>query len=235
MNVKDELLQTVGVLLAAAALAGLSLLRKSVSERVGEFFERLLARFDKQEQITEQDTERHRHILNAVVELRVLTGADRAFVSLFHNGSVFLIRDPVWKISRAYEVCRAGIAYRARQLQEVPVSILMDQINVLWGAEPPHGVSRLEVADDERACSTWAYGFDVTRMPDSQLRAMLQEDGVFYRLLVPLHDDREQIVGYVGVEYCDVDADPAALAAHAEQVCLQTHVLEYRLRRKSSE
>ena len=78
-----------------------------------------------------REAEQNKDIYNELVELRVLTEADRASVLRFHNGTEFLPSHPAWKLSCTNEVVRHGITYEAARLQGLLVSLIPNIVSPL--------------------------------------------------------------------------------------------------------
>jgi hypothetical protein len=82
-----------------------------------------------------KDLEQHRAIYTALVELRALTDADRAYVIRFHNGHEFLLSDPIWKCTCTHEVVRPGVTYESVNIQNLLVSRVAELVEPIIAGE----------------------------------------------------------------------------------------------------
>ena len=91
----------------------------------------------------------NRVIYRELTELRALIGADRAYVIQFHNGSEFLLSNPVWKLTCTHEVVRPGVTYEAGNMQGLLVSQVSDLISpILLGESDTPGITMSPTCGD---------------------------------------------------------------------------------------
>lgn len=207
----ENLAEVIGLVIALGVIAVTALLRDFLWSRSKALLELLMLTGHN---LTWRDVRTDRCILDVLVELRVRVDADRAYVYQFHNGSYFTTKNPVWKMSCTHEVCRAGIAYVAREMQALPVSIMMEYLAGLWGDADtlPHGVENVMCqCANEKQTVLW---YAIDEIPESMGKSLLRAHGVCCMLLAPLRDG-ENIVGLVGVDYCDVTTGEASEFAAA--------------------
>jgi hypothetical protein len=224
-ELKKGVVELIGTVLALGLLAAVVALRQALGERLGPIVDRL---FRPVHTYTRRDAEAERRVQDALVELRVATGADRAQVTQFHNGEIFSTARPSWRTSRTQEVVRPGIAYQAPRLQGVPVSHILDIIGILWGdGEEVAGVE-VFCGDAGGNCRSPVYGLRLEEMRDSLGRSMLMEAGVAYLLIAPLKR-AGHVVGFTGVEFCDLDERVERVADLADAVVRISQALSYLL------
>jgi hypothetical protein len=133
---------------------------------------------------------RDQHIREALIELRVLLGADRAYVTMFHNGSSYVDGSHDNKKSRTHEVVGPGVSYENQNYQDIRLSLLVDEIELIKGEDHP----------------TYAIA---SELRDSKFRRMLNAQGVLAIARCPLRDGKN-VIGFIGVDFA-TEAKPPNL------------------------
>ena len=224
MDWGQELIQTIAALLALAATMLLISLRGAIKERLTETIRGWLTISHR---LSAGDVKQTRWILTALVELRVRTNSDRIFVAQFHNGTTFSSHNPVWRITRTHEVVRPGIAFIAPERRAVQVSQWVDVVAPLFGDEIL-GITKI-CGPGDPGCEVTVFRMDIAAMPDSPGKQAILLTGTTTGFIAPLCE-KDQVVGYLGVEFCDEQNDlPADLNSVAWQIARSTKVVNYLL------
>lgn len=145
--------------------------------------------------------------------LRAEMDGDRAYIFEFHNGSTFASRMPQWRISQTYERVRAGISYEGSNLQNIFASTIWhDFLTVLFRTNDndylPKGITKV---DWNRKCKNsctlprTTYLINVSELDISAgpTKAMLESQGVYFMLNAPILSINNDIIGFVGIDYCE--------------------------------
>jgi len=144
------------------------------------------------------------YIRDRLVELRTMMDADRAYVHEFKNGEQFSAKNPVWRVFRTYEKCREGIIYQSSTLKGENVSTIFDTIEpVLIGSTKNAGMKIMDCNACPHPCksrNTVIYKID--EMPHTASRQMMISHNVKVSVQVGLNV-RNNVVGILGMEYCD--------------------------------
>ncbi len=223
----EGIFQTVGLILAFAIIALVALLRERLQGDLQRAFDRL---FGGDHVFTARDVELDRSIYSVLVEIRVRAGFDRVHLTQFHNGNFFSARNPVWKLSRTHEVCRPGVSYHARDMQNIPISVMIDLLAPLWEEELPAGASRL-LCDCRPGCDRLIIWYDVPTSPDSISKGMLGEQGVVTMMVVPVLDG-ENVVGFICGDNCDLDDPETGQQYRGRMMCSAAARIGYLLEKR---
>ena len=133
-------------------------------------------------------TVRDQQIKEALIELRALLHADRAYVVMFHNGSVYQDGSHDLKKSRTHEVVGPGVSYESQNYQDIRISLVLDEIELLKAEQQPTYHKRSD-------------------FKDSSFRRMLESQGVAAISRCPLKRGKDTI-GFIGVDCPDDDGPP---------------------------
>lgn len=117
----DDLLYRFGVSLGSVALGVGAALATDLSRR--------LKRHRTAPDVT--TTERDRRIMVVLTELRVRLGADRAFLSQFHNGGQYETGEDIRKKSRTHESVADGTRPESVNFQNMPVSLVPEEMKLV--------------------------------------------------------------------------------------------------------
>lgn len=119
-----------------------------------------------------------------LVEIRTKYNADRAYVFQFHNGANYSNKNSILRFSCSHEKVAPGISSEQNGLQGLLVSKYADIINSLIhdGTLVIPNVEKLEPGD---------------------YKTSLMERGISGVLLCTFGRSKEEIEGFIGVDYCD--------------------------------
>ena len=223
-DVGESLREVLAALVALSVAALLVAMRQVIRERLARILSKLLS---SRHQLSYRDVRQNRWVLNALVELRVLTGGDRVFVAQFHNGTAFVANNPVWRITRTHEVVRPGFAFIACHRRAVQVTQWLDIVSPLFG-EQVDGVTQLCEADD--TCDAAVFLLEIEKLPDTHGKQAIRMAGTVVGLMAPLYC-KNNVIGYVGVEFCGATAGNTIPAATALQMARSVKIINYLLLR----
>lgn len=121
-------------------------------------------------------------IINAALEnLRYKTGADIAYIVLFHNGTVDSRGYHMNKMSRYYEVPGPGIIPRAMKYQNLPITLYSTTLD---------NIEKMK----------FHYG-DIDEVEDLKVRIKYKEYGVTATSVAPVYNKGGDLIALIGVEY----------------------------------
>ena len=148
--------------------------------------------------------------------LRTEMKADRAYICEFHNGSEFASKFPMWKLSMTYEKVKPRISHSSLSFQNTQTSLIWDShIKIFYSAQNDELAPGISVIRKNPICQNTCsvprrtYLFNVKEMNYDlgPTRAYLQQNGVYYMIQSPIIVNGNEIVGYIGVDYCYNDID----------------------------
>ena len=125
-------------------------------------------------------------------ELRIITGASRTYVSMFHNGNKYINGSPIIKFSRTHETVGPGVSHESTIYQDVLASILMNQ-------------DMFGLIDTKEPIVK-----EVKSLSNSQFKNMLASQGVETFITFPIISVGE-LVGFLGLDYLARDTHKADL------------------------
>lgn len=177
-------------------------------------------------------------IREILIELRILTSADRTCLSQFHNGSSFTTNNPIWKVSNTHESVAPGIASEIGNLQDIKASSIIETLKSLWGGEYPSGISKLSteycqnVDGDSCTCNEdenkRVLFIDVNKLEDSYSRALNIEMGITYLIITPIYNGVNNCVGFIAIHYCgEHDSDKVKQTSHI--ICRHASQIQFLL------
>jgi hypothetical protein len=126
-------------------------------------------------------------IHEVLTEMRVRLRADRAYVTMFHNGDHFVDNSEILRKSRTHEVDEAGISDESSQFQGILISSVPDEMKLVVDAGPSFS--------------------PVTMLPDGRFRRMLEASGVQAIARAAIRRN-SRIIGFVGVDFCRSNQQP---------------------------
>ena len=152
-----------------------------------------------------------RQISDAIAELKGRINADRVMVYQFHNGDMFIAKNPMWKMSCTYETTKAGVTSEASNSQNQLISPYMPELASLWTdtwsewkktKTTPRGITQSQC---RKGCTTQFLGckvvvLDVDNLISSGVKAMLQNRGTKTTLVSPLIIN-DIMVGFLSADY----------------------------------
>ena len=121
-----------------------------------------------------------------ITELRMTYNSSRAFLYMFHNGGSFYDGNSMKKASCIYESVKSGISFEASNSQNIPVSIIQQEVELVLQPTPVLTMT--------------------SELKDSFTKHYLERRNVVAVSLCPLKKDM-QIVGFVGLHFCNGDIE----------------------------
>jgi hypothetical protein len=149
----------------------------------------------------------NRNVHTSLVELRTKTDADRSYVVLFHNGQTFSNKNPVWRTSCTQESCKAGVSHLIEKHQNILASLVWDTVAPLFDNKCAPGIIPFEVGKHT------VLHVEVDKMDDSFTKNSMIGGGIKTKFMIALHDQKHEIVGLLGVDYCREDSFDMSLIA----------------------
>jgi hypothetical protein len=198
----DKLWESLGSVLGLMLVGALVLLLDRVRAKVSDWLEK------RRLNPLVRGIRYARDVQAMLLELRVQLGADRAYVILFHNGSYFSNKNPVWRVSCLVEVCKPGIAHDMTSVQGVLASNIWHVLAPAFDEQYPgvydmkNGVKRVVVKE----------------MPDSYSKEWLRSKGICGKVMVPLRDKNGQVCGIVAVNYDNAQCENCMLCSKNHQI-----------------
>ena len=161
---------------------------------------------------TRRDLFRENKIQELLFKLRLENNADRANIFIFHNGGVFSTDLPQFKISKTHESIKPGVSSTFKQDQDIRCSSVIDIIKPLWEKDTvTQGVYFSSLTGDlhgTKPCCEKVYYTKVEELQAGYAKSDFNEKGVKYSFIAPLRGTKEQIIGYISLEYCtDINVD----------------------------
>lgn len=159
--------------------------------------------------------------------------SDRAYIFEFHNGSVYASQFPQWKLSQTYEKVKPGTSKEGKNLQDLPASLIWDDfLKPLFTGVHTDALGCTFI-NNTKSCTLGCssnrsvYYFTVENMQISQIKTTFEIQGIFSLLISPIITYQNQIIGFVGVDYCedidvenDLDIRPCDLCKFSSQLSL---------------
>lgn len=152
-----------------------------------------------------KDFQLYQDIIIQLNELKNYTGASRVYLLEFHNGVVYSLSTPLWKISCSYEVMNFGIQSVKDERTNVLATSLVEWLQVIFGDEhkEDEGVIYTDCSQCEQCDKNHkVVGFDVETMDHEIYKTMLTLQGVKGLVHAPIVDN-DNIIGILGLDYCD--------------------------------
>jgi len=217
----------IGLALGAVLLTLIGMLRECLFNLIPKMVARLGSYPAK------KDAEQNHKIYTELVELRVLTDADRSYVIRFHNGSEFLPDNPRWKVSCTHEIVRSGVTYESSKLQEILVSRIYNIVDSVITGNSRQGVKVLDCATCrlKPACqkeNKHIVVIQTDELESSFGRFMMESHNVKTVVQVGIVDNGG-VIGIVGVDFCDNKLPEADYLSVGEQVCKAAEKIRYHL------
>ena len=198
----DKLWESLGSVLGLMLVGALVLLLDRIRSKISEWIER------KRLHPLARGIRYARHVQALLLELRVQLQADRAYVMLFHNGSYFSNKNPVWRVSSLVEVCKPGISHVMTSVQGVLAANIWHVLAPVFDEQYPgiydmkNGIKRLVVGE----------------MPDCYSKEWLKSKGVCGKVMTPLRDKNGQVCGILAVNYDNADCNNCQLCSRDHKI-----------------
>ena len=229
----------VGILILILLIAAFVLINKFANnilyKLMAYVYNKIMSIVDIKSKIDEKTREIITNINDDLSSLRTEMKADRAYICEFHNGSEFASRFPMWKLSMTYEKVKPGTSHSSGDFQNVAATLIWDDhLKCFYSKQEdilPSGIKTIRknpLCQNSCISPRRVYLFNVKEMNYDlgKTRALLQANGVYYMLQSPIISDNE-VVGFVGVDYCDdidiesdVDINPCEICKMAAQLSI---------------
>jgi hypothetical protein len=137
--------------------------------------------------------------INAILaEARYQFGATRAVLDRFHNGNEFFPDIPMWRLTRTGEATAPGVTPEALNYRNVPADLVPEAVSAVFGT-PSRGVRPVvsPAIRDGRIVAV----IDVEGLPEGYYRAISLQQGVRFRVVIPITDRRRRPVGLLGLDF----------------------------------
>jgi len=230
------LLKPILNLIGTAILGAISIILVLLNKKLTSWFlEKIWAKISpkyKHSKFKKDSIEKDKKIREILIELRTISGADRACLFQFHNGSSFTTRNPIWKVSNTHESVAPGISSEIGNLQDIKASSIIETLRVFWDSDYPNGIEQISpdycgdcpniVKHNEKKIIF----IDVEKLEDSYSRALLIEQGIKYLIDVPIFNGDVNCVGFVAVNYCG-EHDIEDVKNHAREICKNASQIQF--------
>lgn len=124
--------------------------------------------------------EKNDKIQDVLLEVRLKLNADRAYVTMFHNGNKYIEGSEILKKSRTNESAAPGVSFEAQHFQNILISLMPDEMRLVT----MDGPSFTKVAT----------------LQDGKFKRMLVRSGIKSVARCAINRNKD-IIGFVGVDY----------------------------------
>lgn len=222
-SLSGTIFEVVTIALLGLLLVVLAWAKQSLEDWRKALAERLFHRLDR------LDFDSERRVNSLLLELRVTTRADRAYLVQFHNGQVFTNQQPVWRMSCTHETCKTGISYEAKNLQSLMCSLLLELLECFWTGRLYDGMEKLPCTNCDH-CLAGTFMVTAASLHEGAAKAITLERGVIYSFLTPIKLGQD-VVGFVAVDYCHVPDTLQKIKADVQsKLCSTASTIAYLMR-----
>jgi hypothetical protein len=174
---------------------------------------------------TKRDLYRENQIQELLIQLRIINEADRSNIYLFHNGGVFTTNTPQFKISKTHESLAPGVATTFDVDKDVRCSSILNFIRPLFEADCV--INGVEFISGKRCtcerknqgnCRETAYLIDVENLDSGYSKSSLKSKGVYWSIVAPLFNLKNDIIGYCSLHYCSPEAKDT-IVNNSKDIC----------------
>ncbi len=164
-------------------------------------------------------------IYERLVEIKTILNADRVFIDNFHNGSNFLPNRPIWRMTRTYEITASGVSYTTKDMQNILAISIWDMISPLFDSKQKKYAEKLKGDSCENSCKSpfGVYRIQVNKMSETLSKLMLRNQGVNTILIIPIIQNGENIVGFLGIHFMDENENKFNVC----EICQKVQEIEY--------
>jgi len=211
--IRNNIIMVIGLLLLSTLTIFITILKDNLKEKFKNIFRWIF--FGKQETNIITSTEAYTKILNELIELRIKLNADRAYIFQFHNGEYFGNKNLRWKMSQTFETCNEGTTYEGKNLQNLDVTLFWDLIQIFYNPVNEINIPGVSIYRDNSFNSSQdckfpkqIYIIDVKHLDGNRgfSKSLLIQQGVFYMLICPILNFNNEIIGFIGVDFCTENA-----------------------------
>lgn len=132
--------------------------------------------------------EKNDKIQDILLETRIKLNADRAYLSMFHNGSKYIEGSEILKKSRTNESAAPGVSFEAQHFQNILISLMPDEMKLVTTAGPSF--------------------IKTEELQDGKFKRMLVSRGVKAVARCAINRNKD-IIGFIGLDYNNSDVDKA--------------------------
>lgn len=211
---QQNLIYVVAILSLGLVMAIFQIFVDKLKISIPEIFRKLFTSSTQRGHHIPSDS--YTRVLNELIELRIKTDSDRAFIFQFHNGEHFGGNNPRWKMSQTYETCADNITYTGSRMQNLDVTLFWDTLQLFYRDGSPIDMPGVMLYESENHCSATEpgrcrrqiYVVDVVNMDSNKgySKSILAQAGVKYMLASPIISLEQEVIGFIGISYCSEDA-----------------------------
>jgi len=223
-----DIVSVIGLAIIGLIYGGI---KRGVHVYIAELMKHFLNKFFHDPFDGQKIDEEYQLIRDKLLELRIKLDADRVHVSQFSNGSSFTNTKPIWKVSRTYEICDAGVTYEAENYQNImAISIWPIISSIFGGIDKSTRVTNNQCEEHGNKCERplGVYKYIVDDIHDSNIKYSLKECGIKWFLQSPIVDKDENIVGILNIEFMDLSRKEINYC----EICQTTQEISYILNKK---
>ena len=130
----------------------------------------------------------------------------RVLIYEFHNGGRFLSSRQIFRISCTIEALGIANSIKA-EVQDIPISLYMPELGVLFGDKPKTGCEALEISDPRNQCKHRVYRITSSELKEGVYKTLLMTYGVTAEYAIPIYDTEHYVIGFVAAQYLDQKYD----------------------------
>jgi hypothetical protein len=174
-------------------------------------------------------------------ELRIRTGADRAHVFVFQNGSTFSNKNQVWNVVCLFERLGASTASNCNDLKLIQSTSISDLIGIFWHGEEDKqlypGMYKVSpefcICKNKSTCTkpSGVYLCKVDELINGAAKGLLNQFGVHYVLSTPIFDMNKNITGYISLNWCYPEIDIKDITKHNTILCTTATTISYLIKK----
>ena len=217
------------------------ILRKKLAIALVKISEKVLKlKIYKDSHINKYGVDRDIRIQDILSELRTQTKSDRCYLFQFHNGNSFTSKNQMWKLSCTHESVSIGIHPSLGDLQGIISSSVSDLIYPFWekNIDKFVGIEKISPSFcscfNKEKCSlpNGVFFYNIANLKEGFCKGLVSSHGVKYMILSPLIDDKDNTIGFLGLDFCWQDASIEEIKKNAELVCKTSSTISYELTKK---
>ena len=182
--------------------------------------------------IKKYEIEKATKIREILIELRTKTKADRTSVFLFHNGSYFNTKNPIWKTSCTHESVKPGISSEIGNLQDIKASSIIESLQAFWGENYVAGIENIsptycyDCPEKSKPHNKKVIFIDVNQLEDSYSKYLLIQQGIKYVMDVPIYNGESNCIGFITANYCS-ECDVEFIKGYSRDICKSASHIQF--------
>lgn len=192
-------------IIALTIIAVLTILYSSFKKGLMDMISKCIMSWFKEPFEGEKIDKEFNEIYERLTEIKTILGADRVYISQFHNGNFFSTSKPIWKYTRTYEICANGVSYESLNCQNILAITVWDSISAIFDTRLKKYCEKLKGGACFDGCknSYGVYKYSIDKMPESFSKVVLRNQGIETYLQIPLVQNDNNIIGFVGIDFLD--------------------------------